>query len=325
MALSGDSFRYAKWYIILGSLFIFGIVLVVLCTDLFDTAQPGKMPDFVWLVCLALIIAALAVVITKLVSLQNRIENNGQKLEKIADAYEKNKAVLGMIMGSSQLSEGAKTVAYRTSEIRAIRQAVFDKLQTKDFEAATKLIDELEDIKRYRDLADQLRKETTEFRSGGDESREGQLIANIDKLLDEYQWGKAAQQIENLIKAFPGSKNAQQMPQKLLDKKQDRKKTLLSLWDDAVKRRATDRSLEILRELDQYLSPNEGLALQEAARDSFRTKLHNLGVQFSLAVSGKQWQKAIETGQLIVRDFPNSRMAQEIRENMEALKQKAGA
>ena len=72
-----------------------------------------------------------------------------------------------------------------------------------------------------------------------------------------------------------------------------------------------------------YLTPNEGLALQEGARDIFRTKLHNLGVQFALAVSEKQWSRAFSTGQQIVNDFPNSRMAEEIRERMNVLKQKA--
>jgi hypothetical protein len=112
------------------------------------------------------------------------------------------------------------------------------------------------------------------------------------------------------------------MRQKLLDKKEDRKKILLTAWDDAVKRQVTDRSLEILRELDMYLTPNEGLALQEAAKDVFRNKLHNLGVQFSLAVSGRQWDKALQTGRQITRDFPNSKMAEEIREKWDVLKQK---
>ena len=102
---------------------------------------------------------------------------------------------------------------------------------------------------------------------------------------------------------------------------EEHKKLLLSTWDEAVKRQTTDRSLEILRELDLYLTPNEGLALQEAARDVFRNKLHNLGVQFSLAVSGKQWGKAIETGLQIIHDFPNSKMAEEIRGKMNILKQ----
>ena len=39
--------------------------------------------------------------------------------------------------------------------------------------------------------------------------------------------------------------------------------------------------------------------MQEAARDVFKNKLHGLGVQFSLAVSGRQWDRAIETGRQI--------------------------
>jgi hypothetical protein len=61
--------------------------------------------------------------------------------------------------------------------------------------------------------------------------------------------------------------------------------------------------------------------LQEAARDVFRTKLHNLGVQFSLAVSEKQWDRAFQIGGQIMRDFPNSKMAEEIREKWDILQQ----
>ena len=72
-----------------------------------------------------------------------------------------------------------------------------------------------------------------------------------------------------------------------------------------------------------YLTPNEGLALQESASGVFRTKLHNLGVQFSLAVTEKQWDIALEAGRQIVLDFPNSKMAQEIRGKMDILRQRA--
>ncbi|MHC5062248.1 MAG: hypothetical protein ACYTFK_14420, partial [Planctomycetota bacterium] len=106
------------------------------------------------------------------------------------------------------------------------------------------------------------------------------------------------------------------------DKKHARKKILLNAWDDAVQRKATDRSLEILKELDQYLTPNEGLALQETAKDVFKNKLHSLGMQFSTAVSTKSWPKALELGRQISKDFPNSTIAEEIREKMDFLRQK---
>ncbi|MHC4352877.1 MAG: hypothetical protein ACYS0H_09160, partial [Planctomycetota bacterium] len=70
-----------------------------------------------------------------------------------------------------------------------------------------------------------------------------------------------------------------------------------------------------------YLTPNEALALQEAARDVFRTKLHNLGVQFAIAVTEKQWGGALDIGQQIINDFPNSKMSEEIRGKLNILQQ----
>ena len=95
------------------------------------------------------------------------------------------------------------------------------------------------------------------------------------------------------------------------------------MWDAAVRNGDTDRSLEILRELDQYLTPSEGLALQESASSVFKTKLHNLGVEFSVAVTEQNWGKALTASEQIITDFPNSRMTQEIRGKIEILRQRA--
>ncbi len=128
-------------------------------------------------------------------------------------------------------------------------------------------------------------------------------------------------QIEGLIKAFPNADAARVLRQKLFVAKGKHKKVLLSAWDESVKEQDTDRGLEILKQLDLYLTPNEALALQEAAKDIFKSKLHNLGVQFSLAVSDRNWDDALKVGQQIIEDFPNSRMSGEIREKLSVLKQ----
>jgi hypothetical protein len=65
------------------------------------------------------------------------------------------------------------------------------------------------------------------------------------------------------------------------------------------------------------------LALQESASSVFRTKLHNLGVQFTMAVTERKWTEAFETGRRIVQDFPNSRMAIEIRTRLDILHEHA--
>ena len=273
-------------------------------------------------------IAALALLVTVVLTLSkkfktlNSLSENGAKLEKITETLEKNRSVLTQINQNTRISETAKAITFRDADMQSLREAVFDKLQQQDFDTTYEIIDEIARRVEYKGLAEQLRTQANNYRDATDAERVNQVIAHIEKLFESSQWAKASAQIERLIRDFPKSENAKAMRQKLLDKKEERKKILLNAWDDAIKRQATDRSLEILRELDLYLTPNEGLALQEAAKDVFRNKLHNLGVQFSLAVSGKQWEKAIEAGEQIIRDFPNSRMAEEIHEKWDILKQK---
>jgi predicted DNA-binding WGR domain protein/uncharacterized membrane protein YciS (DUF1049 family) len=320
MAIGKDSGSpNRKWYVIIIFLVVLAAVLLAIAGG---ASWSQRIVSVVWLLAAAVGLIALVVLLAKVIGLAKLIETSTAKLERISEAQDKSRAVLEQIVRNLQLSESAKGIVFRDADATAIKEAVFDKLQSQDFAGAEVLIDELSASGQYKTLAEQLRKQVRNFQTSGDQERQNQLIANIDGLLDEYEWAKASVQIENLIRAFPDSERARQMRQKLIDKKDERKKVLLKLWDEAVRRQSTDQSLQILRELDMYLTPNEGLALQEAARDVFRTKLHNMGVQFSLAVSGRQWDKALEAGQQIIRDFPNSRMAEEIRERLDVLRQR---
>lgn len=323
MAIKKDtSALYFKWYSIVIYVVTGAIVLLALFTNIFRSGRAGTMPLLFWILGAMLLFFTLVVILATLTKIIELLDYSARTLDKISEAQEKQRMVLSQILQSVRLSESAKLIAYRDNDARAVREAVFNKLQNNDFEAAHKMIDELEASVPHQELAEKLRIEADKYQSATGDEREAQLIANIEQLFSEHEWAAASVHIENLIKMYPESDNAKQMRQKLIDKKLERKKVLLNMWDDAVSRQATDRSLEILRELDQYLTPNEGLALQEAARDIFRSKLHSLGVRFSIAVSGGQWAKALETGEKIIADFPNSRMAQEIRERIDVLRQR---
>ena len=311
----------SKWCVIVIYIALLAVVLLTIFTDIFRTSEPGSIPQLVWLLGVLIFLTVILAMLSKVFKILDALAENGTTLERIAGLLEKNHSVLAQINQNTRLSETAKTIAFRDADRQSLREAVFDKLQQKDFETTYEIIDEIARSTVYQELAKQLRVEADNYRNAPDAERVNLVYAHIKKLFESYQWAKASAQIERLIKAEPKSEKAKAMRQELLDKKGERKKILLNAWDDAVKRQATDRSLEILRELDSYLTPNEGLALQEAARDVFRNKLHNLGVQFSLAVSGKQWLKALQIGQQIIRDFPNSKMSEEIRERMDILKQ----
>jgi hypothetical protein len=66
-------------------------------------------------------------------------------------------------------------------------------------------------------------------------------------------------------------------------------------------------------------------AIQSTARTVFKEKLLQLGVQFRFAVQGKRWQDAVDIGLELIREFPNARMAHEVRERIETLRERARA
>jgi hypothetical protein len=327
MNLGKDSplwqFKWGVLVIYIGLAAIFMVtVFLTFFTNIFRTTRAGAIPQLIWFLVASLFLVAVILLLSKTLKILDALEENGAKLERMAEALEKSRSVFAQLEQTARLSEVAKTIAFRDADRQSLQEAVFDKLQQQDFEATYEIIDEIARHPEYKKLAEQLHAQADKYRDATDAERAKQVIAHIEELFEEYQWARASAQIESLIKACPKSEEAKELRQKLLDKKQERKKVLLTAWDDAVQRQATDRSLEILRELDLYLTPNEGLALQEAAKDVFKTKLHNLGVQFSFAVSGKNWAKAIQIGSEITHDFPNSRIAGEIREKWNVLEQK---
>ena len=266
-------------------------------------------------------LSALLAMLSRVFKILDALRDNSTKLEEVTGALGKISTELAQINHSTRVSETAKAIAFREADRQSLREAVFDKLQQQDFSGAYEVIEEIAKRPEYKELAEQLKTQADRYHDSTDQERVGQVLAHIEKLLDDGQWARASAQIEGLIKTHPDNEQAKGMRQVLLDKKQQRKRVLLAAWDEAVKNQETDRSLGILKELDLYLTPNEGLALQEAARDVFRTKLHNLGVQFAIAVTEKQWAGALEVGQQIVNDFPNSKMSEEIRGKLDVLRQ----
>ena len=322
MNLEKDSFlQRFKWHITIICAALVIVFLLSVFTDIFQTAETSRMRLLVIMLGVLIILSALLAMLSRVFKIVDTLQSFSAKLKELTGALEKIHAGLAQINHSTRISEAAKAIAFRDADRQSLREAVFEKLQQQDFNAAQEIIDEIAKRPEYQELAEELRAQVEKYHSANNQERMNQVVAHIGKLLDDCQWVRASAQIEGLIKAYPDFERAKSMRQNLLDKKQERKKILLAAWDDAVRQRETDRSLEILKELDLYLTPNEGLALQEAARDAFRTKLHNLGVQFSIAVAEKQWTSALGIGQRIITDFPNSRMSEEIHGKLEVLKQ----
>ncbi len=319
-----------KWHalfvfivLLAASLFLIGKILIG------DSLQPGRLGQCLlsvgtmlfWISGIYAVFAALYLFYEIVLSLKE----NSERIDNTIETLSRQNNLLMRISQSSHLSDTAKEIVFRDSEQMELGEAVLTKLHQHDFDEAESMINAMSEYPKYKDLASRLKRMTEKYRNATEEGRVNQIMAHIEELFDQKLWMQASAQIENLLKTFPYSDKAQTMPNRLHERKDYQKRELLADWDLAVREKNTDRSLEILKELDLYLTPNEALALRESASTVFKTKLHNMGVEFSVAVAEQNWKKALQTGRNIVQNFPNSRMAVEIRSKLDILSERAKA
>ena len=87
---------------------------------------------------------------------------------------------------SQRLSETARSIAFRDFDKQAMREAVFDKLQQKDFVGAGVIIEEINLHPVYKDLVEQLRNQVKKFHEATEQERANQVIEQIEKLFETY-------------------------------------------------------------------------------------------------------------------------------------------
>src|SRR6185436_8132878 len=164
-----------------------------------------------------------------------------------------------------------------------------------DWDAATKLADDMEREFGSKAEADRFRDEIRVERQECWLKQVDDGLAAIDRHTRAEQWNSALREAEKLLQTHPDNDRVRNLPAEIENRRQGYKRQLLDSWNEAVARHDVDGSIEILKQLDTYLTPAEGEGMQEVARGVFKEKLNNLGKQFSAAVQEHRWPDAIRT------------------------------
>jgi hypothetical protein len=228
------------------------------------------------------------------------------------------------LMSEQQLlSDRAKSVAFREKERDAIRRAIQEEIAHGNFEAAAALANEIEASFGLKQEADRFRQDISNRRADIVRKQISDAAAVIDRHCRAEQWQQATREAERLAELFPADEQARNLAVEVEKRRTNHKQQLIQAFQDARARNDIDGSIEIVKQLDIYLTPTEAEAYQEQVRGVFKDKLNNLRAQFSLAVHDQHWAEATKLGETIIRDFPNTQMAKEVREKMDALRQRA--
>lgn len=250
--------------------------------------------------------------------------NEAAVLTTVTDRLQQLAVLLELISEQQLLSDRAKSVAFRDKDRDALRRAIQEEILRQDWEAALVLAGEIETEFGYRQESERFREQINEKRRDAVRRQITDAVMVVDRHIRAEQWGLALKEADRLLGVYPDEPRIQHLPQEIVARRNQQKQRLLDGWKEALARRDTDGSIEILKQLDNYLTPSEAESLQDSARGVFKEKLTHLRDQFAQVVQDHKWAEAVQLGDTIMTDFPNTRIAQEVREKMDVLRQRAG-
>jgi len=328
MAVTPGRFSQLRWLqnvacvtAIVGSVILIGLGIV-------RYASSGVVAT-AWMIAAGGFVLFIAVMLMTLTPLILKIESTtARQLSELRDLNEilvKQVALLGSVVENTRISDAAKALAHRDQESDALRTAIREDVRNEKWELALNLVDEMERRFGYKEEADRLRDEVDEARNIAIQAKLQEAIEMIESHFQSHQWDRAQGEIDRLLNALPDDAMVLGLQDRMKVLMEEHKQELKLAWEEAVRRSDTDLAIDILKDLDQYLSPAEAQALQSSARDVFKEKLLQRGVQFRFAVNEKRWSDALTIGLELMREFPNTRMANEVREALDTLRERARA
>ncbi len=229
------------------------------------------------------------------------------------------------LMEHAALSDDARRVLNRRADRHLLRQAIEEDMHTGDHEAALVLVRELAERFGYRSDAEELRARIEAARFEAVEHRITESIGRLDAYLAERRWDEAMTEAARITRTHPDSHRVEGLRHRVEQARGQYKSDLERRFLLAAQQERVDDAMTLLHEMDQYMSEQEAGPLQEVARGVIGKARENLGVQFRLAVQDRRWRHAAELGDRIIADFPNTRMAQEVRGMIDGIRSRAQA
>src|SRR5205085_7870328 len=126
-----------------------------------------------------------------------------------------------------------------------------------DWDASVRLVDEIEAAFGYKQEASRFREEIRARRQEQVRKQIQEVVEVIDRHTRSEQWNGALREAERLMGMFPDNEQVKNLPHEIDARRQAHKKQLLASWNEAVARHDVDGSIEILKQLDLYLTPAE--------------------------------------------------------------------
>ena len=290
-----------------------------LCVGLLAWGVVQRNPGYMVVALLGMVVVAAVAPLTFVLhaqSMRGRAPGMAEELGRLARAID-------VLSQQAALSDDARRVLNRARERELLTRAIEEDIASEDWDAAMVLVKELAEAFGYRGEAEEYRARIDQARFETQDRRVSAVIAALDKLIVQRRWNEAMNEAARITRLYPDSPRVEGLRHRVERSRDAYKHDVERRFLLAAKEERIEDAMELLRELDAYLTEQEGERYREVARGVIGKARDNIGAQFKLAVQDRRWGQAAEIGERIVAEFPNSRMAEEVRQVLDSLRARA--
>lgn len=232
-------------------------------------------------------------------------------------------ALLRQIHEHTMLSEGSKRLLYRTKELDLLRHAIEEDIARGDYDAALTMCTTMAEEFGFRSEAEAFRETIESMRREHYEKSLQESMATLEAAIAEHDWAAARQEAARVRRLFPEAGIVEELDARIEAARESHKAAMIERFVAAAEHGEDETAMRLLRELDRYLTREDATRLHDTAQGVVGRHRENLSVQFNIAVRDRNWAEAVRVGNDIVREFPNSKMAEEVRSMIEVLQTRA--
>ncbi|MEM6391843.1 MAG: hypothetical protein AAF797_03635 [Planctomycetota bacterium] len=242
---------------------------------------------------------------------------------ELAELQAQNQALYESINERLLLSDTAKRIAYRHEDLALLRRTIQHDIDKHDFDAAMVLVHEIGATYGYLEEAEAFREQINAARTAETEEKVAQALTKLDGMLKRHAFDTATVEALKIQRLFPDTPKVADVQQRVARARADYKAELKSRLSEADQRDDVDGAMEIIKELDSHLTVAEAGEFREIARRVIAKKRENVGTQFELAIHDHEYARAVRVGEQFIKEFPNTRRADEIRGMLDLLRKRA--
>ena len=231
--------------------------------------------------------------------------------------------LLAQLYQNSMLSDIAKRVLFRDQELDLLRRAIEEDIVHSDYSAGLTLCDDMANVFGRREEAEAFRTRILQAGHAAYEAKVRQSLDQFDQILAARDWASAHREAASIKRLYPTHHLVQELDQRILQAREDHKRELEEAFIAAANRDDLDSAMTLLRELDKYLTREEAGRLSQTAQRVVSKHRDNLSMQFKLAVNDHRWSEAAQVGDIIMQQYPNTKMADEVRSMIDVLRVRA--